>query len=161
MVQFKLYVHVPPVITEHLKMFILSRRSLSEQQKCVTPLLMFLSYHSHVLNHQYIGTIVPLLFKKSQVILEKSIGTIAAQSLAAVFIIILVFTLPRPLPCIYKPSPRNWFLESKHRGRSPRCFEGKRTGPRAGFSAKPSTPWWKPIIACSFIATQPLLSSNY
>ena len=27
--------------------------------------------------------------------------------------------------------------------------------------ARPSTPWLKPIIACSFIVIQPLLSSNY
>ena len=56
---------------------------------------MFLSYHSHVLSHQYIGTIVPLLFKKSKVILEKLIGTIAAQSLATVFIYIA------PPPSLY------------------------------------------------------------
>ena len=116
MVQFKLYVRVPPDITEHLKMFMLSRGSLSEKQKCVTPLLMFLSYHSHVLSHKYIGTIVPLLFKKSSVILEKSIGTIAAQPLATAVIIILVFTLPRPLPCLYKTSLRDCLLKSKHRG---------------------------------------------
>ena len=34
-------------------------------------------------------------------------------------------------------------------------------GVARGFSAKPSTPWLKPIIACPFIVIQPLLSSNY